>query len=120
MVACPSTPTLLDKNNRPFGVSVPGVHSIDMWLRRCQHHKVRTTLTLDDDVADLLQSEVRRSGEPLKETANRLLREGLRTKPEPTQLEPFVVKPIHAGLPPEWTSGCVQELLNILDEVPAE
>jgi hypothetical protein len=32
------------------------------------------------------------------------------------QLKRFVVKPIEGmRLPPEWTSGCVQELLDILD-----
>jgi hypothetical protein len=37
---------------------------------------VRTTLTLDDDVAARLQREARRSGEPFKVVVNRLLRQG--------------------------------------------
>jgi len=38
---------------------------------------VRTTLTLDEDVAAKLKSEARRTGRSLKETVNELLRAGL-------------------------------------------
>ena len=40
---------------------------------------MRTTLTLDDDVAFKLKAEMRRKGATLKETVNRLLRLGLQT-----------------------------------------
>ncbi|MGH8926456.1 MAG: hypothetical protein ACREA0_24750 [bacterium] len=35
---------------------------------------MRTTLTLDDDVAGLIEAERRRTGETLRQTVNRLLR----------------------------------------------
>ena len=38
---------------------------------------MRTTLTLDEDVAAKLKSEARRTGRSLKETVNELLRAGL-------------------------------------------
>ncbi len=77
---------------------------------------MRTTLTLDDDVAALLEKENRRAGEPMKQTVNRVLRSGLTVTANSPKPKPFVVKPLEGlELPPEWTSGCVQELLDILD-----
>lgn len=40
---------------------------------------MRTTLTLDDDVAAKLRAEVRRSGKPFKQAVNEFLRIGLNT-----------------------------------------
>jgi hypothetical protein len=62
------------------------------------HHDVRTTLTLDDDVAALLKKEVRKSGEPFKQAVNRYLRLGL-AAPKPATAKRFVVKPRNLGLP---------------------
>jgi hypothetical protein len=59
---------------------------------------VRTTLTLDDDVAALLKKEVRKSGEPFKQAVNRFLRAGL-TAPKPAAPKRFVVKPRNLRLP---------------------
>ncbi len=72
---------------------------------------MRTTLTLDDDVAALLKKEARKTGEPFKQVVNRFLRVGLTTKP--VARKPFVVKPFNLGLPPfekveellEWLEG---------------
>jgi hypothetical protein len=77
---------------------------------------VRTTLTIDDDVAALLKKENRRAQEPMKQTINRALRSGLAHASKPTNPGKFVVKPIHGmKLPPEWTSGNVQELIERLE-----
>jgi hypothetical protein len=62
---------------------------------------VRTTLTIDEDVAALLQSEIRRSGEPMKQAVNRLLRTGLQEAAKPAKPTRFVVKPIDTGLTAE-------------------
>lgn len=59
---------------------------------------MRTTLTLDDDVAALLKKEVRKSGEPFKQIVNRFLRAGL-TSLKPATAKRFVVKPRNLGLP---------------------
>lgn len=74
---------------------------------------MRTTLTLDDDVAALLKEEVRKSGEPFKQVVNRFLRLGLTTKP-PVR-KPFVVKPRSLGLPPGMSYDNVEELLDALE-----
>jgi hypothetical protein len=72
---------------------------------------VRTTLTLDDDVAALLAKEARTSGEPFKRVVNRCLRLGLTTK-QPAR-KPFKVKPINLGLPRDFDK--VEELLEYLE-----
>ena len=59
---------------------------------------MRTTLTLDDDVAALLKKEVRKSGEPFKQVVNRYLRLGL-AAPKDGKRKRFVVKPRNLGLP---------------------
>jgi len=73
---------------------------------------VRTTLTLDEDVASLLRKEARKSGEPFKQVVNRFLRLGL-TAPKVPARKPFVVKPINLGLPADYTK--VEELLESLE-----
>lgn len=72
---------------------------------------MRTTLTLDTDVAALVDKEVRKSGEPFKQAINRLLRVGL-TAPKHSLRKPFKVKPLNLGLPP-YTK--VEELLEWLE-----
>jgi len=72
---------------------------------------VRTTLTLDDDVASLLNKEVRRSGESFKQVVNRFLRLGLNASKQPTR-KLFRVKPLNLGLPPFEK---VEELLEYLE-----
>ena len=59
---------------------------------------MRTTLTIDDDVATLLKKENRRSGEPFKQTVNRCLRIAL-TGPPRVRPKPFTVTPIDLQLP---------------------
>ncbi len=76
---------------------------------------MRTTLTIDDDVAMLLEKEMRRTGQPLKQTVNQLLRSGLQQASTPAKPKPFRVKARNLGLPAEWTSGCVQELIDMLE-----
>ena len=71
---------------------------------------MRTTLTLDDDVAALLNKEMLESGEPFKQVVNRYLRLGLTTKQQARK--PFKVKPFNLGLPP-FTK--VEELLEWLE-----
>jgi hypothetical protein len=72
---------------------------------------VRTTLTLDDDVAKLLDKEVRRSGNPFKQVVNHFLRVGL-TAPKQPRRKPFKVTPINLGLP---HYDKVEDLLEYLE-----
>jgi hypothetical protein len=72
---------------------------------------VRTTLTLDDDVASLLKKEARKSGDPFKQVVNRYLRLGLTAAKQPAR-KPFKVKPMNLSLPPFEK---VEELLDYLE-----
>ena len=73
---------------------------------------MRTTLTIDDDVAALLKQESRKSGEPFKQVVNRVLRLGFVAAKQPPQ-KPFKVKPINLGLPRDFDK--VEELLEYLE-----
>ena len=73
---------------------------------------MRTTLTLDDDVAALLKKEARKSGEPFKQVVNDTLRRGLTSARQPVR-KPFKVKPINLGLPRDFDK--VEDLLEYLE-----
>jgi hypothetical protein len=76
---------------------------------------VARVLTIDEDLAVLLEREVVRSGTPLEQTVSRLLRSGLRNQTAPT-LETFHVRGAkNVGLPKEWTSGKTEDLLDLLE-----
>jgi hypothetical protein len=68
---------------------------------------VRKTLTIDDDIAVLVEQEQRRTGESFKSTVNGLLRRGL--------MKPFEITPRPMGLPPGLSYDCIPELLDKLD-----
>lgn len=53
---------------------------------------MRTTLTLDDDVAAKLKVEIRRSGRSFKQAVNDALRRGLTGRAESTPRRPFKVE----------------------------
>jgi hypothetical protein len=78
---------------------------------------VRTTLTIDDDVAALLKKENRRANEPMKQTVNRALRSGLLQAANPPRPKRFVVKPLDLGTTPEqWAKWSNMKLEDILEE----
>ena len=52
---------------------------------------MRTTLTLDEDIAAKLREEMQRTGRPLKQVVNETLREGLTRSPQ-KKVPPFRVK----------------------------
>ena len=68
-------------------------------------------MTLDNDVAALLNKEMRKTGEPFKQVVNRALRLGLTGAKQPAR-KPFKVKPFNLGLP-HFTK--VEELLEYLE-----
>ncbi len=59
---------------------------------------MRTTITLDDDVAQELRERMRKSGKSFKETVNESLRCALHSTGESAPLEPFVVRSQPLGL----------------------
>ena len=75
---------------------------------------MRTTLTLDDDVAARLKKEMRRSGVSLKQAVNDALRRGLqRDKREP--LERFEIRARPLGLRPGLNYDKVGDLLDQIE-----
>jgi hypothetical protein len=75
---------------------------------------VRTTLTLDDDIAARLQAEVRRTGRPFKDVVNENLRAGLARKRAPRAAERFRVIPQEMGGP--LIGGSYDNIGALLDE----
>jgi hypothetical protein len=75
---------------------------------------VRITLTLDDDVASLLQKDMRRSGLSLKIAINHLLRAGLTASAKP-QWKRFIVTPLKQGLPAGLSYDRIEETLEFLE-----
>ena len=76
---------------------------------------MRTTLSIDDDVAVLLEQEVRRSGKPLKVVVNHLLTLGL-TKANTQQAAPaFKVEPRAMGLGSGQSYDNISALLEELE-----
>jgi hypothetical protein len=59
---------------------------------------VRTTLTLDADVAADLKRRARKTGKPLWQVLNDAVRAGLRAQAAPPP-RPYTLKPISAGGP---------------------
>ena len=76
---------------------------------------MRTTLSLDDDVATLLEHEVRQSGESFKGTVNRLLRLGLMAAHHPRERERFVVTPRKVIFPSGLDYDKMEEVLEHLE-----
>jgi hypothetical protein len=76
---------------------------------------VRTTLSLDDDVAKLLRQQMRRSGGSFKQTVNHFLRLGLTASSQPARRKPFVVDARPMGLPPGLSYDNIEELLEALE-----
>lgn len=76
---------------------------------------MRTTLTIDDDVAALLEQEVHRSGASFKATVNRFLRAGLVAAQQQPEMEPFVVTPFGVGPPSGLNFDNIEEVLDALE-----
>jgi hypothetical protein len=78
---------------------------------------MRTTLTLDPDVAERLSRAVRRSDKGLKATVNEALRIGLGMTEKPLEPAPFKIRVFVDGLQP----GIDPDKMNqLLDELEAE
>jgi hypothetical protein len=74
---------------------------------------MRTTLTLDDDVAAKLKAESRRSGRPLRDVVNETLRRGLASRRVTSQGQGFKVTARDLGsLRPGLSLDNVTELIE--------
>jgi hypothetical protein len=74
----------------------------------------RTTLTLEDDVAELIDAEARRSGRSVKAVVNGALRRGLADRAGSAR-DPFTVKARDMGLRQDVDLDDVTGLLERLD-----
>lgn len=75
---------------------------------------MRTTLTLDPDVAVKVRERVAGSGQSLKEVINQALRAGLKSEP-PKPSRRFVVKPFDMQLRPGIDPDKLNQLLDEMD-----
>ena len=77
---------------------------------------MRTTLTLDPDVATRLNAEVARTDRAFKSVANDALRRGLQTRARPTVRPAYAVKPLRLafrpGIDPDKLNELAAELEN--------
>lgn len=76
---------------------------------------MRTTLTLDEDVAAKLREETRRRNASFKETVNACLRRGLEAPAEEALAAPFTIEPRPMGLRAGMDVDDVGGLLDLLD-----
>jgi len=76
---------------------------------------VRTTLTLDPEVAARLKQELRRSGKSLKTLVNEALRLGLGLSGKPTSRSRFTVQPHAFGFKPGVDLDRMNQLVDELE-----
>jgi hypothetical protein len=77
---------------------------------------VRTTLTLDDDVAAKLRARARRTGRPFREVVNETLRRGLAGPPAGGAPTRFIVQARDLGrVQPGLTLDNIGELLDRIE-----
>ena len=89
-------------------IDVRYVEHYDAWMR--------TTLTIDDDVATALRTLARNSGKTFKAVVNEVMRRGLMTgeKPAPTR-EPFRVESVRRGFLPGIDPLKLNQLVDELE-----
>jgi len=76
---------------------------------------MRTTLTLDSDVAERLASETRRTGKSLKALVNEAIRLGLGLTGRPPTASRFTVEPHAFGLRPGIDPDRLNQLVDELE-----
>ena len=78
---------------------------------------MRTTLTIEPDVAQLLRREIRRSDRSMKAVVNEALRIGLEMRGKTPQTSRYEVKPHAFGFKPDID---INRLNLLVDELEAE
>jgi hypothetical protein len=69
----------------------------DALMRCCYDAPMRTTLTIDDQIAKDLKELAHRTGKPLKDVVNDTLRRGLQRKRAPRAPKSFRLKTVSLG-----------------------
>ncbi len=76
---------------------------------------MRTTLTLDDDVADFLKDQSRLHNKPFKQVVNEVLRRGMTSSSKSPEPLPFKIVPNRSGLAPGIDPHKLNQLNDQLD-----
>ena len=92
--------------------------TVDILMLPKYHQDVRTTLTLDDDIAAKLGEVAKKAGRPFKQVVNETLRLGLNAKRTMKPRKPFTVRTRDTGLRPGFELDCVASLLEDLEGPP--
>ena len=77
---------------------------------------MRTTLTLDPDVARLLAEEAHRQRKPFKQVVNEAIRKGLAPSPKATSQGAFRVQPHKTTLRPGIDAASLNKLVDELED----
>ena len=106
-------------NSRPIEKTRLADWTVSLWRREVgrypshEHQRVRTTLTLDDDIAAKRKAESRRAGRPFKEIVNETLRSGLTARRLRAQQQTFKITARDLGdLRPGLSLDNVAELVE--------
>lgn len=76
---------------------------------------MRTTLILDDDVADYLKMQSRLRGKPFKQVVNDVLRRGMTRGLRETERPTFRIVPNRSGLVPGTDPMRLNQLNDVLE-----
>ena len=77
---------------------------------------MRTTLTLDPDVAQLLAKEAARQGKPFKQMVNDAIRRGLARASTSSTTRAYRVRPHHTSLRPGIDATALNKLADELED----
>jgi hypothetical protein len=78
---------------------------------------MRTTLTIDDDLARALREKAHQTGAPFKEIVNKAIRAGLEQVDKPKQTRPYKCKSYSLGYPPR---ADLDHALSLVDRLESE
>jgi hypothetical protein len=76
---------------------------------------MRTTLTLDPEVARMIEEEVHRRRQPFRKVVNDALRRGLSPRPPIREGKPYRLRPHKARLLPGLDPGSLNRLADDLE-----
>lgn len=76
---------------------------------------MRTTLTLDPDLAKKLKDLAHRQGQSFKQTLNDVVRRGLATRTQRRERERYTVEPHRGGFRPGVDPGKLNQLVDQLE-----
>ena len=76
---------------------------------------MRTTVTIDDDIAARIEERRRADGQSLKQVVNQLLREGLRSSEQPPEARPYRTKAHRLRLRPDFDAARLNQMVDGLE-----